>query len=98
MTGKSRRRKSKYSAQSKKRKGTPARPVASAQQPTATREYEPAEPAASPELPVPVANIPTPTVKPGVVRYPYIATELRTIGILAGIMLIILIVLALILS
>ena len=40
----------------------------------------------------------TPMTKPAGIRYPYIATELRIIGILAGIMLIALIVLALVLS
>jgi hypothetical protein len=36
--------------------------------------------------------------KPAAIRYPYIAAELRTIGILAGVMLIVLVVLARVLS
>lgn len=95
MTGKSRRQRGKNSAQSKKRKGGPSRTVVSSPQPAIAREHEPA---ASPNVPVTSVNVPTPIAKPAAVRYPYVATELRTIGILAGIMLIILIVLALVLS
>ncbi|MCL0053162.1 hypothetical protein M1M86_01555 [Dehalococcoidales bacterium] len=40
----------------------------------------------------------SPRVTPTPARYPYIITELRRIGILAGIMLVILVVLALLLS
>ena len=91
MPDKSRRRKGKYSPQSKRRKGRPTRSTTVVQQRTVAQAREP----------VPIANVsasaagaPAPVAKPVPVRYQYIATELRTIGILAGIMLIILIVLA----
>ena len=93
MPGKS-RRKRKYSIQSKKRKGGLSRPTVLAQQPAVTQTREPV---ASPDVSVPSAKVPTPMAKPAAVQYPYIATELRTIGILAGIMLIILAVLAVVL-
>ena len=94
MPGKSRRRRAKYSSQSKRKKGSLNRPaVVVGQQAVAhTRE------------PVPLSKVPatpagSPTVaKAAVIHHRYIGTELRTIGILAGIMLIILIVLSLVLS
>jgi len=91
MPGKSRRGRGKYSIQSKKKKGRPRRPSMLAQQPVAAQTPEPAS---SPKVPVPS----TPMAKPALVRYPYIATELRTSVILAGVMLIVLVVLALVLS
>ena len=90
MPGKSRRKRGKYSIQSKK-KGRPSRPRLPAQQPAVAQTREPVS---SPDMSAPSASAAAPTAKPIAVRYPYIATELRTIGILAGIMLIILIVLA----
>lgn len=95
MPGKSRRSRGKYSIQSKKKKGRPRRPTMLAQQPAAAQVPEAAS---SPQVPVPSVEVPTPMAKPALVRYPYIATELRTIAILAGVMLIVLIVLALVLS
>ncbi len=95
MPGKSRRRRDKYSPQSKKKRGKsnhPPLPV----QPSAIAQAD--EPVSSPNLPVPKAGVPTPRAKPAAIRSPYITTELRTIGILAGIMLIVLVVLALLLS
>ena len=91
MTGKSRRGKGKYSIQSKKKKGRPRRPTMLAQQSAAAQAPGPAS---SPKVPVPS----TPVAKPALVRYPYTATELRTSVILAGVMLIVLVVLALVLS
>ena len=87
MPGKSRRGRGKHSARSKKKRGALA---GVAQQRVATETYKPAAPA------VP-ASSPTPIVIPTGARYPYIVTELRRIGILAGIMLAILVVLALVL-
>ncbi len=95
MPDKSRRRQGKYSFQSKKRKGKPKRPTMLAQQPAVAQIHEPVS---SPNVSVPSATVPTPMSKPASIRYPYIATELRTIGILTGIMLIVLVVLALVLS
>ncbi len=95
MPGKSRHRRGKYSIQSKKGKGRLSRPAVAVQRQTIAQAHES----------VPLSNVsassagvPTPKAKPAAVWYPYIATELRTIGILAGIMLIILAVLALVLS
>ena len=95
MPDKSRHDKRKHHPQSKKSKAkqrfaeTIAHPPAAAQ---------PHKPAVHTGMPAPSAGVPaTPTASP-VGRYPYIATELRRIGILAGIILVILIVLALFLS
>ncbi len=95
MTGKSRRGKGKYSIQSKKKKGRSRRPPMLAQQPAAAQTPEPAS---SPKVPVPSTRVSAPMAKSALVRYPYIATELRTSVILAGLMLIVLVVLALVLS
>lgn len=95
MPGKSRRGKGKYSFQSKKKKGMLSHPATLTQQPAITQIHEPVS---SPNVSVPPASMPTPMTKSAAVWYPYIATELRTIAILAGIMLIVLIVLALVLS
>ncbi len=95
MPGKSRRKRKKYSIQSKRNKGRPSRPSVLGLQPAVAQTREPVS---SPIVSVPSASVPTPVAKPAATRYPYIATELRTIGILAGIMLVILIVLAKVLS
>ena len=95
MPGKSRRGKGRYLPQSKKGKGKSRRMAVPAQQPPAAR---PPEPVSSPKPSVPSASVPTPIVKPASIGYPYVAAELRSIVILAGAMLIVLIVLALTLS
>jgi hypothetical protein len=95
MPGKSRRRRGKYSTQSKRKKGKLSRPTAVVQQQAVVQAHEPLS---LPNVSASPAGVPTTIAKPVAVRYPYIATELRTISILAGIMLIILIVLALVLS
>ena len=93
MPGKSRHRKGKHSPQSKKRESRRRFLATVAQQQAVAQTYEPVS---RPSVPAPSASVPTPMVKLAAVRYPHIATELRTIGILAGIMLIILAVLALV--
>jgi len=93
MPGKARHKKRKHSFQSKKKKDRLSRSAIVAQQPAA----ETVEPISPPTVP-PSASVPPPMAKPTAIQYPYISTELRTIGILAGIMLTILIVLALVLS
>ena len=95
MSGKSRRRRGKYSSQSKKKKDRASHPIILAQQSAVTQTHEPVS---VPKVFAPSASVPTPVAKPATIWYPYIATELRTIGILAGIMLIVLVVLALVLS
>ena len=93
MLGKSRHRKGKYSPQSRKRKSRRHFSATVVQQQAAAQTYEPVS---HPNVPAPSASVPAPMTKLAAVRYPHIATELRTIGILAGIILIILAVLALV--
>jgi hypothetical protein len=85
MPGKSRHARHK-SSRSKKRKDRQASPAVAVQRPAVAQTSEPVAPA---RVQTPAVSTPT--------RYPYIVTELRTIGILAGIMLVILVVLALVL-
>ena len=56
------------------------------------------KPAVHSDLSVHPARASTPKAKSSMARYPYVVTELKRIGVLAGIMLVILIVLALVLS
>ncbi len=93
MPSKSRRKKDKRSFQGKKSKGGLVRPTISAQQTAAAQTREPVS---RPAVPAPSAKVPTSAAKLTAVQYPYLATELRTIGILAGIMFIILVILALV--
>ncbi len=95
MPGKSRHGRGKYLPKSGKKKGKHDRSAMLVQSPAVTQNHEPVP---SPDVSVPSARVPTPVVKPAVGQYPYIAAELRTIGILAIIMLIVLTVLALVLS
>ncbi len=95
MPGKSRHRKGKYSSPGKGKKGRPNRPSMLVRQPAVAQTHEPVS---SPAVSVPLASVPTPVAKPAAIRYPYIATELRTSVILAGVMLIVLVVVALVLS
>jgi len=90
MAGKS-RRKGKHSLQSKKKKRKQSSTLIATQQQAVAQTYKPTAPS---KVAAPLAKEPTPTVA----RFPYIATELRRIGILAGIMLAILVVLARVLS
>jgi hypothetical protein len=95
MPGKSKHGKGKFTAQTKKRKKERTiRPAAITEQPVAVN---PRVQEASPVAPVSTKNIPD-TVAPQVtIKNPYIAGELITIGIYAGILFVILIVLALVL-
>ena len=95
MPGKSRSKRGKYSLQGKKEKGRTGSPTRLAQQPAVAQTHEPVS---SPNVPIASARVPTPMTKPATISYPHIAAELRTIGLLAGIILIVLVVLALVLS
>jgi len=95
MPGKSRHGKGKRLPQSKKRKSRQRFLATVAQQQAVAQTHKPVS---HPSVSAPLASVPTPMAKLAAVRYPHIATELRTIGILAGIMLTILAVLALVLS
>jgi len=78
------RRKRKHSLQSKRRKGRGIAVATVAPQQVVAPTYQPA---------APVVKEPAPTAT----RYPHIGAELRRIGMLGGIMLAILVVLALVL-
>ena len=95
MPGKSQHRKRKHSPQSKKRKSRQHFPATVAQQQAMAQSYGLVS---RPNVPAPLASVPTPAAKLAAARYPHIATELRTISILAGAMLIILAILAWVLS
>ena len=89
MPGKSRHGRGKRSFQSKKGESRRSPPTIAAQQQPVSQAYKPVAPSVSAPTPMPAQTA---------TQYPYIPTELRTIGILAGIILAILVVLALVLS
>lgn len=67
------------------------------QQPAVAQTYKPVAP---PKVTAPSVKVAAPSVKeptPAVARYPQISNELRRIGMLAGILLVTLVVLALVL-
>ena len=95
MPGKSKHGKRRYSFQSKKKKRKQHFPVtAAAQQQVAAQALKPDT---LPKASARQAGVPTPKTVATTVRYPYIASELRRIGILGGIVFVILIILALVL-
>jgi len=91
MPGKFRRG---HPSRKKKKKGKPGLAIA-AQRQAVAQTYKPVP---QPKPSAPSVSAPTPMSAQTTARYPYIVSELRRIGILAGIMLAILVVLALILS
>ena len=93
MPGKSRHGRGKRSPQSKKRKSSRHFSATVAQQQAVTETHKPVS---HPIVSAPPVSVPTPVAKLAAVQYSHIATELRTIGILAGILVIILVVLALV--
>jgi len=95
MPGKSRQGRRRHSPRSKKGKGkrSPSAIVAQRQAVAQSRE-----PVSHPEVSAPSVSVPTTMATLTTARYPYIVIELRRIGILAGIMLAILVVLALVLA
>lgn len=95
MPSKSSRKKGKYSPQSKKKKSKTSRPAAVVAQPVAAEGQRPVE---APSVTVAPVEAPAQTARPAAVQYPFVAAELRTIGILASIMIVILVVLALFLA
>ena len=90
MPGKSRRR---HPSRGKKKERQQGSSVMAAQRQVVAQTYKPAS-----QPKAPSTSIPTPMTTQSAAQYPYIAAELRRIGILAGIMLAILVVLALVLS
>ena len=95
MSGKSRHGRGKHSFQSKKGKGKRSPSTVVAQRQAVAQTYEPAAP---PKVTTSPVSVPTSKPTLAAIRYPYIVTELRNIGILAGIILVILVVLALVLA
>jgi len=95
MPGKSRHGRRKHSFQGKKKKGRRSPPGVVAQR---QADVQIDKPVAPPIVAAPSASVPTPMPVLTSVRHPYILTELRRIGILAGVMLAILVVLVLVLS
>ncbi len=95
MPGESRRDRKKRSFQSKKKQGRRSLSGVVTQR---QADIQIDKPVAPPKVVTPSAGAPTPTPVLTTVRYPYILTELRRIGILAGIILAILVVLVLVLS
>jgi len=94
MPSKSRHRKAKHLPQSKKKKGGQHFPANVARQPEVAQTHEPVSQSS---VPTPSPSVPTPVARVAAVQYPHIAAELRAIGILAGIMVVILVILALVL-
>ncbi|MBM2824944.1 MAG: hypothetical protein HW402_608 [Dehalococcoidales bacterium] len=94
MPGKSRNKRGKYSPQNRTGKSRSGQPDVPAQ-PSAVAE---SGAVASPKIARPLVSKPSSVGKSPVVHHGNIATELRTIGILTGVMLVILIVLARIMS
>jgi len=91
MSGKSQRARARHLPPGKKRKGQRGSTLIAAREQVNTQADKPA---ARVEAPV----VPTKASTPTLVRYPYITRELWRIGILAGIMVAILVVLALVLA
>jgi len=87
MSGKSRRR-GRHLSRSKRRKGGKVFSAPAALAPAVAQKPE-----LSPRADTPVPSAKAPIPKPIVAQHPNIAAELRRIGILAGILLIILVVL-----
>jgi len=94
MPGKSRHGRGKHPPLSKRKRGRQRFSVAVTQQQAVAETHKPVAPA---KVAAPSASVPTPMPILTPVQYPYILAELRRIGILAGIILAILVVLALVL-
>jgi hypothetical protein len=80
---------------SKRKKGRKEASVISAQQPVIAHTPRPIS---QPKASVPPAKAPATVATLAATRYPYITAELRRIGILAGVVLVILVILALVFS
>ena len=100
MPGKSGHAKGKHLSRSKRRKGSQKIQFERQDSPAITTPQQPIaqadEPAPALTTSAPSASIPTPVTKLPAIQYPYIGIELRRIGILAGTMLVILVVLSLV--
>ena len=95
MPEKSRHGKGRQPSKSKRRREKQRYTATASQQQVVAQIPKPAIPTG---VSAPPASIKTPSTAPPVAQYPYITAELQRIGIMAGITLVILIVLALVLS
>jgi len=93
MPGKSRGGRFRHLPPSKKKKDRRHPLTTATQQQPISQGYKPVSRA---EVAAPSVGVPTPIATPGS-RYPYMVIELRRIGIIAGILLVILVVLAFVL-
>ncbi len=93
MPGKSRRKRGKHIQASKTRSRQHAGPAAQVQATSKTPEPVFRNTAAPRD-----ASVTRPSASPGVIQHPYITSELRTIGVLTVIMIIILFVLYIVLT
>lgn len=94
MPGKSRSKKGKYSSLAKKGKSRSNHSATPLRQPSAGQIAQPEQAGSSPRVPAIPASAPVPKTEIGAGQYRYVAAELRTIGILVGILLVALFVLA----
>jgi len=94
MSGRPQHGKGKHTSQSKKGKALQRAAVMTSQQRVVSQIPEPAAP---PRVTTPAVKVPA-AVSRAAQRYSYVKAELRRIGILAGIIITILVVLALVLS
>ena len=94
MSGKSRRARQKQ-LKVKKIKARATAPVVAGQRQAVAR---PSEPVYSPGVTAPVEKAPATAIAAAVTKYAYVTSELRTIGIMAGVILITLVVLSQVLS
>jgi hypothetical protein len=92
MPSKSRRKRGKHS-QAKRRKGKLTFAPVTAEQPRASQTQVPVTPS-----PVAAAAISKPLPKPTTVSYPYVASELKRIGVISAILVAVLIILSRLLS
>ncbi len=95
MPSKPRHGKGNHATQTKKGPGRQRRPAVVGPPPAAAQT---GGPVSQPGEAAPAVSVPAPTLKPASVQHPHIVTELRTIAILAGVVLAILAVLALVLA
>jgi len=101
MSGKSGRGQGKHSSRSKRKKSRQEFSATAASQQVAAPSYQrdvlQKVPSAATSEPASIASTATPKPKPTTARYPFIAAELKRIGILAGAMVAILVILAVVL-
>jgi hypothetical protein len=94
MSGKSRHRRGKYTVQGRKKKSKKSPPAMVSQQPAAAQIER--DVVATPRLTSP--SLSASTIMPATLTYPHLPYELRRIGVLAGVILVTLIILALVLG